>query len=778
MSTREGIFKGSSTGVFDVKYGYAIFLFIMVIILIYRVAVIRRLEQTDVVAAIGRLHVVAALTSLMYAAAILMSSEYAAILCYSLYFLTSDFLLFSFLGYVERYTDMLHMPRAVHALIWLGILADIVCFACNFKSGLVFGVAGVKDGTGNTFFAVGERGVLYQYHRVFIYAMTAVIIAALVVSIIKTPQIYRTKGLAVLDSFLVVIAANVCYIIFDISLDFSLVFYAVIAMSVYYFSLHYVPKRLVERMLAHVARNMQDGILCFDMNGKCLYANTFSMQAIHADGEMQAAEEYYRALIGDRDVRELPDFEWSADTVIDGEMHYFHTRFKRLSDERGNYIGCFFVMHDETEDIRQYKRERYLATHDRLTGLYNREYFYERASEMMKAHPSEKYSILCTDIKDFKMVNDVFGREKGDEILKKIADLLRSFSGGEAVYGRLSSDHFAVCVRSGSLNVESFFNELKEIGKIAEGISYRARMYVGVCEIQDVNTPVSALCDYANLALRDIKGNYRQSVAYYDDNLRKRMLREQHLVSDFNHAFATGQFKIFLQPQTDLSGKIYGAEALVRWFHPVRGMLVPREFNGILEQTGLIGKLDAYVWELACKQLKVWKEKRGYEDYHISVNISQKDFYFMDVYETLTGLVQRYGIDAKRLRLEITEDVVTNDTNKRLRLLERLREYGFFVDIDGFGSGYSSLNMLQDIQVDSLKIDMDFLRTSDNLERSKTILQMVTDLARELGIEPVPEGVENKEQADFLTEIGCHVFQGNYFAKPMRIEDFEQTVAG
>lgn len=758
------------------KYGYAIFLFIMVLILVYRVMVIRKLEQTGVVAAIGRLHIVAALTTLMYAATIVMPSENAAILFYSLYFLTSDFLLFTFLIYAERYTELLHPSKLVHALVYLGIFADIVCFAYNLKSGLVFGVTEAGDGTGNTFFAIGDRGVMYRYHRVLIYAMTIMIIVSLFVSIVRTPRIYRKKGIAILHSFIIVIAANVCYLLFKFPLDFSLVFYALISMSVYYFSLCYVPKRLVERMLAHVVRNMQDGILCFDMDGRCLYANTISMQAVHADGDMSAAEEYYQALIGDRDVREMPDSEWDADVEIDGEIRYFHTWFKRLLDEKGSYIGCFFVMHDRTEDIRQYKFERYCATHDRLTGLYNREYFYERVSELLQEQPNEKYSMVCTDIKDFKMVNDVFGREKGDEILRKIADMLREFADEDTVYGRLSSDHFAICMRSDSLDVESFFSKLKEIGKIAEGISYRARMYVGICEIQDVNTPVSVLCDYANLALKGIKGNYRQSVAYYDNNLRKKILKEQHLVSDFNQALALGQFQIFLQPQTSLDGKVYGAEALVRWFHPVSGMLVPKEFAGILEQTGLIGRLDAYVWELACRQLKVWKEKKGYEGYYISVNIYQKDFYFMDVYETLTGLVERYEIDAKRLRLEITEDVITNDAGKRIMLLERLREYGFFVDIDGFGGGYSSLNMLQDIHVDALKIDMDFIRESGDPERNRTILQMVTALAKELGMKPIPEGVENKEQADYLAEIGCDIFQGNYFAKPMRIEDFERTV--
>ncbi|MDE5589599.1 MAG: EAL domain-containing protein, partial [Acetatifactor sp.] len=161
-------------------------------------------------------------------------------------------------------------------------------------------------------------------------------------------------------------------------------------------------------------------------------------------------------------------------------------------------------------------------------------------------------------------------------------------------------------------------------------------------------------------------------------------------------------------------------------------------------------------------------------DYHISVNISPKDFYFADIYKVFTGLVEKYEISPRNLRLEITESAIMSDFEKQLVLIQRLQEYGFLVEMDDFGSGYSSLNMLKDMPVNTLKVDMGFLRQTDHQERSRTILKMIISLSKQLGMEVITEGVETKEQVDFLTDIGCDVFQGYYFAKPMPVSEFEK----
>jgi EAL domain-containing protein (putative c-di-GMP-specific phosphodiesterase class I) len=323
------------------------------------------------------------------------------------------------------------------------------------------------------------------------------------------------------------------------------------------------------------------------------------------------------------------------------------------------------------------------------------------------------------------------------------------------------------------------FDEKKILGYMDEfrGLidseSYRIHVYFGVYEITDKNEDIAVMCDRANMALDKIKGSYKSAVAYYTDELMQNALYEKKLTSEFEQAVAEDQFKLFLQPQCDYNGKAYGAEGLVRWIHPERGMIPPGAFIGVFERTGLIHRLDRHMWELACRKLVEWSE-RGYEDYYISINISPTDFYYMDIYKTLTSLIEKYSIAPEKLRLEITETAIMSDFEKNNALINHLQDYGFIVEIDDFGSGYSSLNTLKDMKVDVLKIDMVFLRETQHKVRSRVILSNIINMAHQLDMSVVVEGVETPEQLEFLNELGCEQYQGYYFSKPVSDIEFEQ----
>ena len=234
------------------------------------------------------------------------------------------------------------------------------------------------------------------------------------------------------------------------------------------------------------------------------------------------------------------------------------------------------------------------------------------------------------------------------------------------------------------------------------------------------------MCDKANLAIKTLGENYDKSIAYYSDTIFHDTVAEKQLVGDFDKALAEKQFCMYLQPQVTSEGKLLGAEALVRWQHPKRGLIFPGDFIEVFEKTGLIYRLDRFVWELAVQKLAQW-QKAGRDDLYISVNISTKDFYYMDVYETITSLVETYKIIPSTLKLEITETAIMTGTAGELEMIERFRKSGFQVEIDDFGSGYSSFNTLKDMDVDVLKIDMGFLRTTrpERIERSMSIINTI-----------------------------------------------------
>lgn len=756
------------------KNGMLAIMLIMVVLLAYRIIMINRTERTRVVKDVVLLHIIAASTIFFYALTLFHWKETFAVMAYGLYFLSSDFLVLFFFIYLNDFTQETFVEKKGGIIIAVFIIIDGILCLINVFDRILFSVTLSGSEADGYYYRVSERTWLYTYHKLFVYAFAMLILILVIYEIYKAARIYVKQYYAILYCFLFTVALNVVYEILDLKFDFSILFYGLIASAIYYFTFEYVPKGLVEKTLVMAVQNFTDGVICLDINGRCVYANNYAKLAFHADKDITVIEKYYRDWLDGRVPEQIEACSWQGETEFLNQTHFFVTQYRGIWDEDNRFIGCYYVLHDETEHRKRLEEERYRSNYDALTGLLNREYFYEVVTEQIGKNPNVKYCILCADIQNFKIINDVFGIERGDDVLKAVAGMFRNLATGDTKVARLSADRFAVCVREEKLDHERYLEEVDLVSCVGDDNTYHARIYTGICPIGNVKTPISVYCDRAFLAIESIKGNYQQSIAYYDDELRKRMLEGQHMVSEFRSAIAKQEFQLFLQPQVDIDGTMLGAEALVRWFRPVYGMMLPEEFVDVFEKSGLISAMDQYVWELACKELQRWKEQ-GKEEYYISVNVSPRDFYFLDIYQTLTTLVECYDVKPELLHLEITETSVMKDASKQLALIDELRNYGFHIVMDDFGRGYSSLNMLQDMNLDAIKIDMEFLRRNEDPERSRMILEMVLNLAAELGISVVTEGVEQKDQLRYMQELGCTLFQGFYFAKPMPVSQFEKN---
>ena len=303
---------------------------------------------------------------------------------------------------------------------------------------------------------------------------------------------------------------------------------------------------------------------------------------------------------------------------------------------------------------------------------------------------------------------------------------------------------------------------------------YPVLIQLGVYEVTREESDVITMFARARLALATLGEDFSKHIAFYDDDIRKEILWNQEIAAQLQEAIANRDIRPYLQPIVDGNGNIVGAEALVRWVHKEHGFLAPYKFIPSLEKNGKIAEVDKYMWRCACEILQKWKNK-GWNQF-ISVNISPKDFYYLDVPKYITSLAKEYDLDPGRLRVEITETVMMNDTEKIIGILDEFRKGGFIVEMDDFGSGYSSLNMLKDMPVDVLKIDMKFLGKSDDEQRADTIVNSIINLSRELGITSLTEGVETEGQYSGLSDMGCKLFQGYYFSKPVPVEEFEALV--
>lgn len=683
-----------------------------------------------------------------------------------------DWMLIALMFYTQNYTGAIKTFKGVQASSMIFAVLDTYMLIENTWTNKIFDIESIK--AENIKVVFNNDSLWYRLHFMFTYAFVILIIFTYLYMIIKSSRMYREAYEAIAVVILIGFSFDIATIGSDSIYDLTMIIYGAMAIIIYYLTYRYVPNELIENMLSLVVRDMNNGIICYDRKGRCIYYNDL-MEAIYRHGgNMSVYESKYSQWIeklGD-DRRDSMTFQ-TTDIEINGEKHYFEIAYKRIYDESNRVICDYFVYNDCTQMYESWEQEKYKASHDSLTGLLNRDQFYEDVHDMVNKYHDTTFYLICSNIKDFKFINEIFGMEKGNQVLIKQAKLMASNPSERTICARLMNDRFALCLPREEFDEKRVADSIKELQREFSGNSFHLHTYMGVYEIRDRDEAVSIMVDKANIAADTIKNNYDCCVAYYDEHLLEISIEQRRLLGEFEPALQNDEFVMYLQPQVKRDGAAKGAEALVRWVHPSRGILTPYAFIDILENAGLIYKLDLYIWEKAAQKLAEWKEK-GYGSYHISVNISTKDFYIIDIYETFTGLINKYGIAASNLHLEITETTLMTDFEKNMNIIHKLQGVGFRVEIDDFGSGYSSLNMLKDISADVLKIDMGFLRKSENEVKGQDILESIITLAGKIGMDVITEGVETKKQLDMLTMMGCHEFQGYYFSKPVPVSEFEE----
>ena len=686
-----------------------------------------------------------------------------------IYFIGMDIVLFALLRFTFEYCEIRWKNRALQVLVYLLIGADIVQLLVN----PIFGQAFDNE-------AIIVEGFPYYrlvpyfgqtLHRLLDYSILLAIIVIFVVKTVRTSRFYSEHYYVIMITIVAAALWQTFYIFSRTPIDRSMIGLGAVGLLIFYFSLYYRPLKLLDRMLANIASEMPEALFFFEAAGHCIWANAegAALAGIE-EGEFESVPDHLYERFGDK--YQSQD-EFIARYIIGtgDETKYYVLEKHSLLDEKKRLAGSFVSIRDNTEEQQKLRRKMFNATHDSLTGLYTREYLYERINEVIMIRRNTEYYIVYIDVRNFKMINDIFSNEFGDHALKCIAGWIQSWMSDECVYGRLVGASFGVCIP-----VEEFDPEIIEEGLshfIVENgsVGYHILIHLGVYRLKDREMEISLMFDRATLALSTIKDEYQTHIAYYNDEIRRKVLWDQHISAQLTGAIEKKQIVPYLQPIVDRSGNIIGAEALARWINPVDGFLSPGSFIPVFEKNGMIVEVDKHMWRCACEILEKWKEKNG--DLFISVNISPKDFYFIDVVSEIKKLSEEYGIAPSQLRIEITETVMMSEAELRIKTLNEFRAAGYIVEMDDFGSGYSSLNMLKDMPVDVLKIDMKFLSKSKDDEKARTILQNIINLSENLGIASLTEGVETEEQYRMLGNMGCEMFQGYYFAKPMPLDEFE-----
>ncbi len=424
------------------------------------------------------------------------------------------------------------------------------------------------------------------------------------------------------------------------------------------------------------------------------------------------------------------------------------------------------------EEVRHARNTVETLERDNVTDLYDSAGFCHHVQERVNENPEAGFDMIAVDVKGFRLINEVYGREAGDRALRDIATTLSGIEGAaKALLARVYSSTFYAFAPSEMRFYETIDRELgRFLGDYP--LPIQLHLQVGVYVLDEDGLTADEMCNRARLALTRLPDRNCAGVVFFDSKLRSDMVTRHKIINRVPIAIRNEEFKLFLQPKVDMMAScVIGAEALVRWNHAELGFLTPDKFIPLLEENGSIYAVDRFIWEKTCEFLQKRKEL-GLDCLPISVNIARSDLYEENLVETLTSLVRDHGLTPDLLHLEILERAYVKDTGRIADVLQTLRKQGFFIEMDDFGTGESSLSMLADLPVDLIKLDRNFLKSGLSDKRRVEVVRFVIQLARSLNVKVIAEGVETKEQQDVLTSMDCHYAQGYYYCRPQPAELF------
>ena len=415
------------------------------------------------------------------------------------------------------------------------------------------------------------------------------------------------------------------------------------------------------------------------------------------------------------------------------------------------------------------------AERDELTDTYNKEVFVEYVTKMDQYNKSHLNDMLVFNVDKFHLFNEIYGREECDNLLRNLAESLKDIARmNDGIVGRLQSDYFVMYLNH-QTDFDSLYHSIHE-ELVDHHIKDTVRLRMGIYEVTDVSESVDSRIDRAKLVCDELRSTTLVHYKTYNKESQDKSIFHERLLLDLPKAIKERQFEVYYQPKFNVTGEkpvLSSAEALIRWNHPEYGFLSPGIFIPLFEENYSIRFLDHFVWNEAAERIAIWKEKFG-KTIPISVNVSRVDMYEDNMVAKLENIVEKNGINTNELYLEITESAYNSDPEQLSEIVNTLTAKGFKIEIDDFGSGYSSLNTLASLQFDILKLDMQFVRNMHKNDKTKKMVQIVADIGKFMNVPLVAEGVETEEQLNELKNLGYQIIQGYYFSQPVNAEEFEK----
>lgn len=680
--------------------------------------------------------------------------------CMSLIKIGIIWCLFFGVRFVEEYTQT--KASKIKLNIMIGVLVlDSILFLTNIVNKMMMSTHCTFDGY-NVYISISPQ-FFYPFHLALVIILGGYAMANLIMKAHKSSEMVRFRYSLLAHSSFLIYAFETWYVLgHTLPLDITIFLYPIAVFFGYFLAYSYVPRKLLKAIMEVVDNNSNDATFVYDEKGAILRTNK------------RAAKLFNEVSRSNLNVMQ----QLVADSVIGNdkieiEDKIYSLKVHELTDRNGVIISTIYLLGDITENERSLQKQHKVAITDYLTGSLNRAGFFEEAKKALCTFEThDQFVLMIGGINEFKEINSIYGTKAGDGLLLEIVTHMDDFSKNvPMVYGRTAEGKFACLLEARNAHlIEESLKSYKL--QVSDNVTLTAGMSFGMILIEDPARPLDYYYERALLALVEAKHDPQNNVVEYTQEMEEEIARKQLMTSSMHESLKNGDFFLVFQPQIDLKkNEVVGAEALLRWKHPSLGMISPGVFIPLFEGNGFITKLDIYVWEQAAIHAIKLKEEFGL-DKTISVNVSRIDIEAVDVCEIFEDIVQKTGIDKSKLHIEITESACANNIDKLIDTIERLRNSGFKLEIDDFGSGYSSLNVLKDIPFDTIKLDMGFMDNAEKSARGEIILDSVVQMIHSMCCEVIVEGVETPENYQQVVALGADVGQGYLFSKPLSLEDY------
>lgn len=544
-----------------------------------------------------------------------------------------------------------------------------------------------------------------------------------------------------------------------------------------------------EQRYKSIIENNIDAIFSIDFNGKILEANP-AAASVTGYTQKQLMNRSLYNLIEDYGLRDLQNLLERTQTGLAMESldcRFIHKKGHLLTVHiktvpiaiHGDISGIYVIMRDISIEARNAETIRYMAFHDQLTGLYNRRALLDHLNDSIHTFLNKRngFALISIDLDRFKYLNDTLGHLVGDEILKKVAERLSELQTEKCLVYRQGGDEFMILLLNATRRETTRFVQ-ETLTMFAKSFYFNSQEYyispsIGISMFPNDGKDAETLIKNADEALFRVKDRGKAHFQFYRSDMSTEISNVVTLETNLRKAIKRNELTLYFQPQIDLkTNETKSFEALLRWNNGELGNIPPSVFIPLAEDTGLIVSIGNWVIEEACKQISEWN-KRGFHDFRVAVNISPRQFQQPNLVGFIRSMIDKYQIVPYSLEIEITESAM-QDTKETIPTLKSLKELGLAISVDDFGTGYSSLNYLKKFPIDVLKIDQSFIRDILNDEKDAAITSTIIHLGRSLGMEVIAEGVEDKNQIEFLSKAMCHKAQGYYYAKPLPASDIEK----